>query len=621
MIKRLLPLFSIVLLALPLVAAPIGFKPVVSDGTLSAKVDVAASYQIAVTATPAVSSYSASGLPTGMTVDAATGLIGGAPKVAGTFDVQISAKNSYGTGTANLRVVVSKGEQTVTFDDIPAQLLKPDPISLSAASSVGLPVTFTVVSGPGTVSGNQLTLTAAGTITVRASQPGNENYLAADPVTKSVVVTIAAATVELLAPDAEYDGNPKAAEVHTVPEGLNVVVTYNGSETPPTTPGSYTVVATVEERYYAGSATATMNISIANATVEIGEPDAIFDGTPKPVAVTTVPEGLNVVVTYDGSEVPPSAVGNYTVVATIDEPYYAGSATVDMLIGYGLNVSALNGGSVSVSPLLTVYPQGTVVTLVPHNPDSGSYVFSRWMGDVDYTAELSDPLAITMDSSKTLVCNFIGNSSAPTDISIEPSYLLDSTVAGTTVAKLHTTDPDVGDTFVYELVSGYGDYSNSLFTISGDELVLATLLNYSSDLNHTLSVRVRSIDSAGQSVEDVIRLDLVDATPYVKFDYITREVSAPYVTAFFRLEQQAEDMTLEGQYRFGRGVNLPLDYVKQNPGLFEIVEDDVTLSSIEGCPYVGKIDEVPTTIRTILLIDNSASVGGVSSTRSGMRPS
>jgi hypothetical protein len=58
-----------------------------------------------------------------------------------------------------------------------------------------------------------------------------------------------------------YDGSPKAATDTTTPPGLAVDLTYNGSTTAPTTAGSYTVVATVNETNYSGSATGTLAIT------------------------------------------------------------------------------------------------------------------------------------------------------------------------------------------------------------------------------------------------------------------------------------------------------------------------------------------------------------------------
>lgn len=56
-------------------------------------------------------------------------------------------------------------------------------------SSTGLPVTYRVKSGPAVLSGNLLTITGLGTITLAANQPGNLNYLPAKEVTTSFVST------------------------------------------------------------------------------------------------------------------------------------------------------------------------------------------------------------------------------------------------------------------------------------------------------------------------------------------------------------------------------------------------------------------------------------------------
>jgi len=83
------------------VAAPV----VSSAATAIGKIGTAFSYQI--TATGGATSYSATGLPAGLTVNTATGLISGTPSTAGTFTSSISASNSAGTGSASLRITVN----------------------------------------------------------------------------------------------------------------------------------------------------------------------------------------------------------------------------------------------------------------------------------------------------------------------------------------------------------------------------------------------------------------------------------------------------------------------------------------------------------------------------------
>ena len=62
------------------------------------------------------------------------------------------------------------------------------------------------------------------------------------------------------------------------------------------------------------------SVTLSNLTQE-------FTGAGIAVTVTTVPSPLTVVVTYNGSPTLPVAVGDYDVLAVVDDPYYTGSAT------------------------------------------------------------------------------------------------------------------------------------------------------------------------------------------------------------------------------------------------------------------------------------------------------
>ena len=79
---------------------------------------------------------------------------------------------------------------------------------------------------------------------------------------------------------------------------------------------------------------------------------AIFDGTPKPVTVTTSPEGLAFSVTYYDprsavtSPVPPTAYGAYLVTATLNYPY-TGTATIIQTIASTLRAGGTGGGPVN----------------------------------------------------------------------------------------------------------------------------------------------------------------------------------------------------------------------------------------------------------------------------------
>jgi sugar lactone lactonase YvrE len=84
---------------------------------------------------------------------------------------------------------VSLIPQTITFGALSQQKQGDAPFPLNATADSGLPVSFSIISGPATLSGNILILNGWGTVTVSASQPGNNSYAAATSVTQSFFVT------------------------------------------------------------------------------------------------------------------------------------------------------------------------------------------------------------------------------------------------------------------------------------------------------------------------------------------------------------------------------------------------------------------------------------------------
>jgi hypothetical protein len=69
--------------------------------------------------------------------------------------------------------------QTITFASPTGAIRVGQSITLGALSSAGLPITYAVVSGDATISGNVLTPTSTATLIVRASSPGDATYAAA----------------------------------------------------------------------------------------------------------------------------------------------------------------------------------------------------------------------------------------------------------------------------------------------------------------------------------------------------------------------------------------------------------------------------------------------------------
>ncbi len=126
---------------------------------------------------------------TGVTVVYKQGGIAVAPIDAGTYEVEVTLNNvNYQATPVNTQLVITKANQTINFPTIGTKSLAAGTFNLNATATSGLPITFAIVSGPATVSGNTVTMTGTGIVKVRATQPGTSNYNAASPIERSFTI-------------------------------------------------------------------------------------------------------------------------------------------------------------------------------------------------------------------------------------------------------------------------------------------------------------------------------------------------------------------------------------------------------------------------------------------------
>ena len=129
------------------------------------------------------------------------------------LSVTLTPSNStdYTSATASVTLTVNQAAQTITFTPPTTEYYGVSPITLSATGGAsGNPVIFSIVSGPGSLSGTNnsiLTVTGAGTIVIAANQAGNTNYTAAPQVTQSItVVTGTPSTLTAPSPSSTLTG-------------------------------------------------------------------------------------------------------------------------------------------------------------------------------------------------------------------------------------------------------------------------------------------------------------------------------------------------------------------------------------------------------------------------------
>jgi len=156
-----------------------------------------------------------------------------------------------------------------------------------------------------------------------------------------------------------YDGGPHAVTATTTPAGLPVDVLYDGSAAPPVNAGTYHVDAAIDHPDWAGSAQGTLVVARAAAAVVLGGLSQAYTGTTRAVTVSTIPVGLAVTVTYNGSSAPPTDPGSYGVVAVVADPNYVGSASGTLTIA----VTSL----VRHAPVVNGRVEGSLQVLLPES--------------------------------------------------------------------------------------------------------------------------------------------------------------------------------------------------------------------------------------------------------------
>jgi len=133
-----------------------------------------------------------------------------------------------------------------------------------------------------------------------------------------------------------YNGLPQTIDVVSEPQGVSFELTYNGEREVPTNAGIYQINVQSTNPEYEGSLSDTLRIEKAMAGLSISNLEQEYDGKPKAVEVFSEPQGLNLIVTYNGQDTLPIAIGEYEVNATVQDQNYKGadSATLSIITSH-----------------------------------------------------------------------------------------------------------------------------------------------------------------------------------------------------------------------------------------------------------------------------------------------
>ncbi len=205
---------------------------------------------------------------------------------------------------------------TLAFAPVASQAYGAAPLTVSATSASSGAVTYSVISGPATISGDTVTLTGVGTVVLGASQAANGNYTAATATTSFAVApkvpTLAFASIA----SQTYSAAPFAVSATSASSGA---VTYSVISGPATIAGNTVTLTGVGTVVLGASQAANGNYAAAAAstsfTVGAEAPMLAFTSiapqtygaAPFAVSATSASSG---VVTYSVTSGPATISGN-----------------------------------------------------------------------------------------------------------------------------------------------------------------------------------------------------------------------------------------------------------------------------------------------------------------------
>ena len=182
-----------------------------------------------------------------------------------TASVAASANSKAAT---NIKVLtVTPGNQSITFAPIPPQTYGGDALTLSATSSIGQPVTYSLRGSVASLGGNQLRFTNVGTGTVTATAPATSLYAAA---TNSQAFTVSLGSQSITLgpiPPQIYGGVLYLPTNSSIGQPVTYsvsgsVASLSGNQLRFTNVGTGTITATTRATSFYGAVTNTQTVTV-----------------------------------------------------------------------------------------------------------------------------------------------------------------------------------------------------------------------------------------------------------------------------------------------------------------------------------------------------------------------
>ena len=350
--------------------------PTVTSATpVSGAVGFAFSYQI--TATNSPTSFNATGLPPGLSVNTGTGLISGTPTLSGSYVVNVTATNATATGNKNVTMNIAVGVPAITSSpSASGQTGQPFSYQITATNSptsysaTGLPAGLSINTGTGLISGTPTTI-ASTIVTITATNgtgTSNPFNLTIDvtlgpPIINSTL-TANGAVAQAFSYQITATQSPTSFNATGLPAGLAVNTGTGVISGAPAASGTFNVTISATNATGTGSATLVINVAlfapvVNSAPTANGQTGVAFTyqitaaNGPTSYNATGLPPGLSVNTGTGLISGTPSATGVFPVNISATNGAGTGNGTVTITITLGPPVitSATTANGVQGTPM------------------------------------------------------------------------------------------------------------------------------------------------------------------------------------------------------------------------------------------------------------------------------
>lgn len=224
-----------------------------------------------------------------------------------TVSVSQSGNDNYNAASESVSFeVVDREAQTISFSELANVTYGAAAITLSASSSSSLPVEISLISGPGELNGQSLTIIGAGAIVLEATQAGDDNFLPAAAVRRTL--TVDKAPLNITADDQTITFGGTAPELTYSISGLtngdteqdlnaNISLSLSAGSESPLNAGSYDIMVSASIQ---SELPGNYEITTTNGTLTVAKADQVITLSPIEDQLIDAP-AFDVVASVDSS--------------------------------------------------------------------------------------------------------------------------------------------------------------------------------------------------------------------------------------------------------------------------------------------------------------------------------